>query len=101
MEAAIATLKCTEGYKMPFQSKNKSANTKNTKKSFHVPTFEYFYPRVYTPQFICLLLLVVATVLFTSLYFVTNMKYLDLDLGFIKLDQHKKYTSNTTTSLMS
>jgi hypothetical protein len=39
---------------------------------------------VYTPQFICLLVLVVATVLFTSLYFVTNMKYLDLDLGFVR-----------------
>jgi len=39
---------------------------------------------VYTPQFICLLVVVVATVLFTSLYFVTNMKYLDLDLGFVR-----------------
>jgi ABC-type sugar transport system permease subunit len=49
---------------------------------------------VYTPQFICLLVLVVATVLFTSLYFVTNMKYLDLDLGFVRSRNSAKIFQN-------
>jgi ABC-type sugar transport system permease subunit len=50
---------------------------------------------VYTPQFICLLVLVVATVLFTSLYFVTNMKYLDLDLGFVRSTNFAKIFPKT------
>jgi hypothetical protein len=55
---------------------------------------------VYTPQFICLLVLVVATVLFTSLYFVTNMKYLDLDLGFVRSRRNSPRFSKTLIPLV-
>jgi hypothetical protein len=55
---------------------------------------------VYTPQFICLLVLVVATVLFTSLYFVTNMKYLDLDLGFVRSRNSPRFSKTLTPSVL-
>ncbi len=55
---------------------------------------------MYTPQFICLLVLVVATVLFTSLYFVTNMKYLDLDLGFVRSKKSARFFKTLTPSVL-
>lgn len=43
--------------------------------------------KVCTPQFILLLILVILVVIFMSMYYITHIKYVNIDLGFMRIDQ--------------